>query len=91
MIVGLDCGNFCCIAFHKQAIFNEKLYITCVLVNKNAAVYIEVEHGGHLGFYEGGKIYPNPTSWCDRVAIDLVGAFISHEAKPLQVISSLRY
>ena len=28
---------------------------------------IEQKYGGHLGFYEGGFIYPNALTWLDRL------------------------
>ncbi|XP_043288096.1 abhydrolase domain-containing protein 2 [Venturia canescens] len=37
-------------------------------------LYIELAHGGHLGFYEGGLIYPNPITWLDRTIVSLVGS-----------------
>lgn len=37
-------------------------------------VYIELAHGGHLGFYEGGFLYPNPITWLDRTLVSLVGS-----------------
>lgn len=42
-------------------------------MEKNNTAYIEVAHGGHLGFYEGGLIYPNPVTWLDRSLVALVG------------------
>lgn len=37
-------------------------------------LYIELAHGGHLGFYEGGLLYPNPITWLDRSLVALVGS-----------------
>ncbi|KAJ8981817.1 hypothetical protein NQ317_007403 [Molorchus minor] len=37
-------------------------------------VYIELAHGGHLGFYEGGLLYPNPVTWLDRTLVALIGS-----------------
>ncbi|XP_040565520.1 abhydrolase domain-containing protein 2 [Lepeophtheirus salmonis] len=34
-------------------------------------IFIEQKHGGHLGFYEGGLIYPNNVTWLDRVLIEM--------------------
>lgn len=39
-------------------------------------LYVEVAHGGHLGFYEGGLIYPNPITWCDRATIAIIGGIV---------------
>jgi abhydrolase domain-containing protein 2 len=45
------------------------------------ALYIECAHGGHLGFYEGGMINPNPLTWLDRILVSLLGglAFAHNE------------
>ncbi|KAG8226380.1 hypothetical protein J437_LFUL007779 [Ladona fulva] len=42
-------------------------------VNNDKALYLELAHGGHLGFYEGGLMYPNPVTWLDRTLVALVG------------------
>jgi abhydrolase domain-containing protein 2 len=34
---------------------------------------VESQHGGHLGFYEGGLINPNPLTWLDRILVSLLG------------------
>jgi len=34
-------------------------------------LFIEQKYGGHLGFYEGGLIYPNPLSWLDRLVVQM--------------------
>jgi abhydrolase domain-containing protein 2 len=46
----------------------------CCLVEKNNMLYLELAHGGHLGFYEGGLIYPNPVTWLDRTLVALIGS-----------------
>lgn len=43
---------------------------------KNNTMYIELGHGGHLGFYEGGLIYPNPVTWLDRALVAIVGGIV---------------
>lgn len=39
-------------------------------------MYVELAHGGHLGFYEGGLIYPNPLTWLDRATISIIGGIV---------------
>lgn len=41
-------------------------------------LYIELAHGGHLGFYEGGLIHPNPVTWIDRAVVALIGGMVLH-------------
>lgn len=45
-------------------------------------LYIELAHGGHLGFYEGGLIYPNPITWMDRAVVAIIGGIVlaNHDA-----------
>ncbi|KAJ8941654.1 hypothetical protein NQ314_010299 [Rhamnusium bicolor] len=45
-----------------------------IAAEKKNTVYIELAHGGHLGFYEGGLIYPNPVTWLDRTLVALIGS-----------------
>uniref|UniRef100_A0A2M3ZDX9 Putative alpha/beta hydrolase n=1 Tax=Anopheles braziliensis TaxID=58242 RepID=A0A2M3ZDX9_9DIPT len=44
--------------------------------NHNQSLYIELQNGGHLGFYEGGLIYPNPVTWLDRALVSLIGGIV---------------
>ncbi|VEN61328.1 unnamed protein product [Callosobruchus maculatus] len=57
---------------------------------KKNTCYIETSHGGHLGYYEGGLLYPNPVTWLDRSLVALVGALmLHHDDKILKTRSSL--
>ncbi|KAF7418991.1 hypothetical protein HZH68_001644 [Vespula germanica] len=48
-------------------------------------LYVELSHGGHLGFYEGGLLYPNPITWLDRTLVSLVGSLtLAHADKALK-------
>ncbi|CAH2104887.1 unnamed protein product [Euphydryas editha] len=48
------------------------------------AMYLELSHGGHLGFYEGGLVYANPVTWLDRALAALVGGLLMahHKCEP---------
>ncbi len=35
-------------------------------------MFVGTEHGGHLGFFEGGWIIPNETRWCDRLIFQYI-------------------
>jgi hypothetical protein len=43
-------------------------------VAHNNTLYLELAHGGHQGFYEGGLICPNPITWLERDLVSLVGS-----------------
>ncbi|KAL1130594.1 hypothetical protein AAG570_011840 [Ranatra chinensis] len=45
-------------------------------------LYMELAHGGHLGFYEGGIVYPNPIAWLDRTLVALVGPLAQVTRQP---------
>jgi len=49
--------------------------------------YVELAHGGHLGFYEGGLLYPNPVTWLDRSLVSMIGAIAiaSSDGKKLKI------
>jgi len=40
---------------------------------------VETEHGGHLGFFEGGVLFPNRTSWMDKVVFELAPVMFSYQ------------
>lgn len=47
-------------------------------------MFLELSHGGHLGFYEGGLVYANPVTWLDRALAALVGGLLMahHKGDP---------
>lgn len=53
--------------------------------NHSNTLYVELAHGGHLGFYEGGLLYPNPITWLDRTLVSLIGSLtLAHADKSLK-------
>lgn len=45
-------------------------------LSRKGILYVELANGGHLGFYEGGLIYPNPVTWLDRAVVALIGGLV---------------
>lgn len=39
---------------------------------------LETEHGGHLGFFEGGFVVPNSITWLDRTLVQLAHGLVSY-------------
>uniref|UniRef100_T1J4L3 AB hydrolase-1 domain-containing protein n=1 Tax=Strigamia maritima TaxID=126957 RepID=T1J4L3_STRMM len=39
--------------------------------------FVLTKHGGHLGYFEGGCIYPKRETWLDRVSIEFANAISS--------------
>ena len=52
-------------------------YIPLVEFNPNA-MFLCPEHGGHLGFFEGGLMIPHSTSWIDRVIVDYTTSILQY-------------
>jgi len=40
------------------------------------ATLIELEHGGHLGFYENGLVIPSRTPWIDRALLEIASVMV---------------
>lgn len=52
-----------------------------ISVEKKNVLHIELAHGGHLGFYEGGLVYPNTVTWLDRALVALIGSITLNYAE----------
>jgi hypothetical protein len=48
-----------------------------VALTQENILYVEQKYGGHLGFYEGGFIYPKPLTWMDRIVVDVSHALVA--------------
>ena len=44
------------------------------------ALFVRTQHGGHLGYYEGGVLRPNDISWIDRLLVQYADACIELDA-----------
>lgn len=54
----------------------KQINVFFLLGSHDKAMYLELAHGGHLGFYEGGLIYANPVNWLDRALVGLAGGLL---------------
>lgn len=70
-------------AFITHYSFVNILYHFSVSGTRPNTLYVELAHGGHLGFYEGGLLYPNPITWLDRTLVSLVGSLTLAQADKL--------
>ena len=44
------------------------------------ALFVRTEHGGHLGYFEGGVARPKDVSWVDRLLLQYADACIELSA-----------
>nr|XP_032529566.1 abhydrolase domain-containing protein 2 [Danaus plexippus plexippus] len=84
-------------AFYLQNIKTPMIYLTPIyyLIIKllfagshDKVMYLELSHGGHLGFYEGGLLYANPVTWLDRALAAIVGGLMMahHKCVPQESV-----
>jgi predicted alpha/beta-fold hydrolase len=53
-------------------------HVVCVnAVSRDKTIFVATQHGGHLGFFEGGLVYPNAVTWLDRVVVQYTNALVS--------------
>ena len=43
------------------------------------AMFVRTTYGGHVAFFEGGMLVPNPFSWVDRLIVEYSQACINLE------------
>jgi hypothetical protein len=53
--------------------------------SRDRSAYILTSHGGHLGFYEGGLLKPNPVTWLVTQIFYLFFKFVTEQYFPCQV------
>lgn len=47
------------------------------MTNENV-IFAVTHHGGHLGFYEGGLIYPDTITWLDKIVVQYADAIVDN-------------
>ncbi|KAK2842626.1 hypothetical protein Q5P01_012826 [Channa striata] len=45
-------------------------------------IFALTQHGGHLGFFEGAVLFPQPLTWMDKVIVEYTDAICHWEKKP---------
>ena len=58
---------------YKKSIHHTFLIIT--EFNPNA-LFVRTEHGGHLGYFEGGLVRPKDVAWIDRLLVEYADACV---------------
>ena len=46
-------------------------------VSRDNVLFVLTEHGGHLGFFEGGMTVPETITWLDKVVVQYANAVAS--------------
>lgn len=49
------------------------------LAKKSNVVFALTLHGGHLGFFEGAVLFPQPLTWMDKVIVGYANAMCQWE------------
>ncbi|XP_041651347.1 monoacylglycerol lipase ABHD2 isoform X2 [Cheilinus undulatus] len=44
-------------------------------------IFVLTQHGGHLGFFEGAVLFPQPLTWMDKVIVEYTDAICQWEKK----------
>ena len=58
-------------------------------LNHSNFIYVEQKYGGHLGFYEGGFMYPKALTWLDRAVVHITHALVQDEKVQKQGYESM--
>jgi len=48
-----------------------------LIKNNPRAMFVTMEYGGHLGFYEGGYVIPDSVSWIDRLLLGYISSALN--------------
>lgn len=56
--------------------FHRFSFIPLSSVNNDKCVMAVTTHGGHLGYLEGGGVFPNPISWSDKVIVQYLNVIL---------------
>jgi len=45
-------------------------------VTRDNVIFALTQHGGHLGYFEGGIVLPNSVTWLDRIVVEFSNALL---------------
>ena len=57
------------VVYQSKASYNFWLFSS---EENKEGMFVLTKHGGHLGFYEGGLIWPNKTTWLEHALLEYI-------------------
>ncbi|XP_062856756.1 monoacylglycerol lipase ABHD2 isoform X2 [Trichomycterus rosablanca] len=51
---------------------------------KENVIFVLTQHGGHLGFFEGAMLFPQPLTWIDKVIVSYANAICQRKKENLE-------
>ncbi len=64
-------GNVCVCVHHRVLYFP---FIFYYLERHSKSLFVLSRYGGHLGFFEGGFVFPRSETWLDRLVVEFAEA-----------------
>lgn len=55
---------------------------------KENVMFVLSRHGGHLGFFEGAVLFPEPLTWMDKLIVEYINAICQWERNKLECVKS---
>lgn len=55
------------------------LSLSHILEEMPNVTFALTEHGGHMGFFEGAVLFPQPLTWMDKVIVEYTDAICNWE------------
>lgn len=64
---------------HQQVLLFPSSTLKTSSAKKSNAIFALTLHGGHLGFFEGAVLFPQPLTWMDKVIVGYANAMCQYE------------
>ena len=58
--------------------------LSLFVVSHDNVIFATTQHGGHLGFFEGGLLYPDTITWLDKIVVQYSNAMVNTVGKAKQ-------